>query len=83
MPKQTKKGCDDFETTVEKLLARRIQIFWVQFCVIHFDLFFKITLQITPEQKCTQQNQIRLVEYSCTKVSGPSEMHRFVRELIF
>ena len=35
------------------------------------------------EQKLAQQNQIRLVEYSCTEVSDPSEVPRFVRELIF
>ena len=29
---------DNSETTVGKLLAGRIQIFRVQFCIIHFDL---------------------------------------------
>ena len=34
------KGYDNSETTVGKLSARRIQIFWVYFSVIIFDLFF-------------------------------------------
>ena len=35
------KGYDTFETTVGKLSARRIQIFRVHFCVIHFPSFSK------------------------------------------
>ena len=48
-----------------------------------FDIFFKITFQIISEHDWTKQNRIRLVEYSCSEVSGPSEVPRFVRELIF
>ena len=31
----------NFETTVGKLSARRIQISWANFCLVHFDLFFQ------------------------------------------
>ena len=53
------------------------------FCVIHFDLFFRITFQIAPEPKCTQKNRMRLVEHSCSEVSDPFEVPWFVRESIF
>ena len=36
-----------------------------------------------PEQKQTTQIWIRLVEYSSAEVSDPSEVPRFVRELMF
>ena len=35
------------------------------------------------EQNYTRQIWIRLVEYSCAKVSDPSEVPRFVGELFF
>ena len=68
------KGYGNSETTHRKLLARRIQICLVQFCVIHFWPFFKITSKIMSEHHWTKQNQIRLVKYSFFKVSGPSEV---------
>ena len=34
-----------------------------------------------PKQKYTKQNHICIVKYFCSKVSGPSEMPQFVREL--
>ena len=33
------------------------------------------------EQKCTMQNQIRLVEYSCSEVPVPPEVPRFLGAL--
>ena len=42
-----------------------------------------MTFQKMPKQKYTKQNQIYTVKYFCSKVSGPSEMPPFVRELIF
>ena len=45
--------------------------------------FFKITYQIMSEQKRTRKNRICFVEYSCSEVSGPSEVPRFVRGLSF
>ena len=43
-PKKKQKGYNNYETTiVGKLSTRRIQIFWVHFCVINFDLIFKMT----------------------------------------
>ena len=48
-----------------------------------FDLFFKITFQVTFEQNWTKQNRIRLVEPSSTEILGPSEVPWFVRELIY
>ena len=43
------KGCDNSETTDEKLSARRIQIFRVSFSVIIFDLlFFKTSKHMVP-----------------------------------
>ena len=42
------KGYDTFETTVGKLLARRIQIFWVYFSVIIFDLLIFKTSESIP-----------------------------------
>ena len=71
------KGYDKSETTVGKLPARRVQIFRARFCIIHFELFFKKTFQIMSEPKFNQKNWFDLVEYSCTKVSGSSEVPRF------
>ena len=62
------RGYDKSETTDEKLSARRIQIKQVK---------------AWPQQKCTQQIWIRLTEYSSSKVSGPSEVPRFVFKLFF
>ena len=46
------KGYSEFETTYEKLSARRIQIFRVYyFCVIQSSPLFKITFKIMPKQK--------------------------------
>ena len=36
-----------------------------------------------PKQKWTGQNRIRLVEYSSSEVSDPSEVPRVVGKLIF
>ena len=77
------KGYDNSKTTNRKLLARKIQIFWVHFCVIHFLVFFKMPFKITSEEKRTRKNWILFVESSSTKVSGPSEVPQFVRELFF
>ena len=66
------KGYDNSKTTNRKLLARKIQIFWVHFCVIHFLVFFKIPFKITSEEKRTRKNWILFVESSSTKVSGSS-----------
>ena len=60
-----------------------LQIFWVQFCIIHLTSFFKITFQITSEQKWTQKIWIRLVKYSCAKISDLSEVPRLGGNLIF
>ena len=50
----------------------------------HFltSIFFK-QVKAWPQQKYTQQIWIRLVEYSSSEVSGPSEVPRFVFKLIF
>ena len=73
------KNYDDFPTSNgEESPDMRVAFF-----VIHFDLFFKITFQIMSKQLWNTQNQIRLVEYPCAKVSDPSEMPRFVGEFIF
>ena len=77
------KGYGNSETTIGKLLMRKIQIYLVKFCKSHFDLFFKITFQIMPEHHWTKQNRIRVVEYSSTEVSNPSEMPRFVEKFSF
>ena len=76
-----RKVDDKSETAYKKLPARRIQICWIYFCVIHFDLFFPLTFQSTSEQKQIRQDQIRLIEYSYAEGSGPSEMSRFVGTL--
>ena len=78
-----RKAYDKLEITYGKLWARRTQICWVYFCVVHFHLFFKITFQIMAEQKYTQKIVIRLVKYSSAKVSGPSEVPRFVGKFMF
>ena len=44
------KGYDTFETTVGNLSTRSTQICRVYLCKSHFDLFFKITSKIMPEQ---------------------------------
>ena len=48
-----------------------------------FDLLFFLTCEKTSEQKYTRKIWIRLVKYSFVEVSDPSQMTRFVRELIF
>ena len=45
--------------------------------------YFFEQVKTWPEQKWTRQIWIRLVEYSSAKFSDPSEVPRFVRELIF
>ena len=84
IPEQTKRVATNLRPRTES--SRRGEsryAFWVYFCVVHFlPLIFKTTSQITPKQKYNK-NQIRLVKYSCTEVSGPSDVTRFVRELIF
>ena len=82
-PPTKQKSYDNSETTVGMLSARRIQTCMCHFCVIHFDLFFEITFQIMSKQLWHTQNQIRLVEYPCAKVSDPSEVPRLVGKLIF
>ena len=49
------KGYDKSETTIEKLSARRIQICWVYFSVIIFDLLFFKTSQNMAPKKYTRQ----------------------------
>ena len=51
--------------------------------MIIFDLLFLKQVKAWPQQKYTQQIWIHLVEYSSFKVSGPSEVPRFVLKLIF
>ena len=45
--------------------------------------YFLKQVKIWSQQKYTQQNQIRLVKYSSSEVSGPSEVPRFVGKFIF
>ena len=79
-----RKGYDNSEPTVGKLLARRIQLFFDYFCKINVDLFFfKITVQKMAREKQSKQNWIRLVKYSSAEVSDVSEAPRFVGKLIF
>ena len=77
-------GYDNSETTVGKLLARRIQICRIHFSVIIFltSHFFK-QVKIWSQQKWAQQILIRLVECSSAEVSDASEVPRFVGKLIF
>ena len=78
------KGYDNFETTIGKLLARRIQICLVQFYKSHFwPLFFKITFQIMSERHSTKQNRIRVVKYSSFEVSDPCEVPLIAGKLFF
>ena len=35
------------------------------------------------EQKCTKQNWIHLVKYSCAEVSGPFELSWFAKKINF
>ena len=43
---------------------------------------FQNSFKIISKHHWTKQNQIRLVEYSCSEVSGLSEVPRFVRKII-
>ena len=79
------KGYDKSETTCGKLLARRIQICCVYFCVIDFwPLFFEITFLSnnypTKLQTAKSDSPRRIL---LSKVSGPSGVPYFVRELFF
>ena len=56
---------------------------WSSFVKVISDLFFKTTFQIMSEHHWTKWNRIHMVESSCSKVSDPSEVPLFVRELIF
>ena len=77
------KNYDKSRTPYGKLLARRIQVCWVYFCVIHFwPLFFQLC-EKKFKQKKTRENRIRLIEYSCAEISGPSEMPLSFEKLIF
>ena len=68
-----RKGYDNSETTVGKLLVRRIKIcFDILLPDPFLTSYFKIISQITFEQNYTKQIWLRLVEYSCHEVSGPS-----------
>ena len=79
--RDTYKKC---ETTYQKLLARRIQIYCAYFYVILFwSLIFFKHAKTGSQQKYSRKNQIRHVECSCAKVSGPSEVPRFARERFF
>ena len=80
---KNQKGYDYSETTIGKLSARKIQIFQVYLCVIHFHFFFKITFQIMLKQKYTRQIWIHLVKYSSADVADPSEVPRFVIKTFF
>ena len=73
------KGYNTFETTVEKLSTRRIQICQVYFCKIYFWPPFKIM----SKQKYTRQIWVRLVEYSSFKVSDPSQVPLIDGKLYF
>ena len=48
-----------------------------------FDLFFQNNFPTSVQRKKSKQIWIRLVEYSSSEVSGPSEVPRFVGKLIF
>ena len=77
------KGDDNSETIVGKLSARRIQIFRVYFLWSFFGLlFFKTGEDMTPT-KYSRKIWIRLVEYSSSEVSDPSEVPRFVGKSFF
>ena len=45
--------------------------------------YFSKDVKNGPQQTWTRKNWIRLVKYSSAEVSDPSEVPRFVRELIF
>ena len=47
---------------------------WYIFMQSILTSFFKTTFHIPSKQKHTKQNRIRLVKFSCAKVSGPSEV---------
>ena len=49
------KGYDNYETTIGKLLTRRIQIFQISFLWSLFDLLVFKTSEKRTEQKCTRQ----------------------------
>ena len=51
------KGCDDSETTIGKLSARRIQFFRVHFSVTIFDLLF---LKTSENMAPTKMNSVDL-----------------------
>ena len=77
------EGSGKSETTVGKILARRIYIDLPGKVLSHPCLtsFFEITFQIMSKPTFTRKNRFRLVKYSCAEVSGSSEVPRFVREL--
>ena len=79
----------------DKILISQITIVLRQFRDHHWEarskeksnllgtIFFLIFFQIMFKQTCTKQNQIRLVEYSCSEVSDPCEVPWFVVKSIF
>ena len=77
------KGYDNSETTDKKLSARRIQIFRVPLSLtILTSYFLKTSTNMVPKRG-TRQIWIRLVEYSGSKVSDPSEVPRISDKLMF
>ena len=77
------KGCDNSETIVGKLLARRIQICWVYFCVIHISPFFRNNFLNNVWTKVVPAKLDGLVKYSSAEVSDSSEVPQFFGKLIF
>ena len=83
---KNQKGCDLRQTRdkVRKCSRREESRFaWTIFVWFVFDFIFQNIFEITPEQTYSRQNRIHLAEYSCAKVSDPSEVPWFVREFIF
>ena len=80
---QTKRAATNPRPPLERSWRGESRSACYIFVKLSFEPFFKITFQTMPEQKCTKQNQIRLVGYSCSEVSDPSDVPRFVGELIF
>ena len=78
-----KKGYDNSETTFGKLSARRIQIYCDRFClgIILKDILNNF--QNIAQTKKPRQIWIRLVKYSSSKVSDPSEVPRILAKWFF
>ena len=76
-------GYDNSETTVGKLSARRIQICVCHFCGIHFWPLFWDNFPNNVQTSLTHAELDSPRRNPGAKVSDPSEVPRFVGELIF